>query len=480
MATGPVVATAAVDRPMLNFPVRVILIRAEDSDKAGVHMQFRWLMGLIAAVVTAPAVLAADGRALRRTPLVDVFENNRGAVVNISATMEVDNYRALFPDSIFNEFFDGVMTRPGRRKYTSIGSGFIIHSEGYVVTNAHVVMRAVDQRVIFADGSEFEADRVALDETHDLAILRIHSDKAFPAVTLGRSDDLMIGETVIAIGNPLEYQHTVTSGIVSALNRTLTFDEKVEYKGLIQTDASINRGNSGGPLLNVLGELIGITTAIRGDAQNIGFAIPVDQLHSLLPEMLSIRHRKRLEVGLKLDWRQGVRVTECTGPAAQAGVQVGDQLVELAGKPVRQDADYYIHLLKIKAGDGLDLVLQRGSQQIKAKVVPASIPIPDAAKLLRERTGLSVRPLTRQQATKIHPQLRAGLLITGVEYGSPAHKAGFTDGYIVVQIGKYVPSDLDEVAVLLESLRPGERVMFRVLEVQRREILLLQGELTVR
>jgi serine protease Do len=456
-----------------------------DSDETGVHMYLRWLIVLAVAAIAAPVALAAekvqpDNRALRRTPVVEVFEKNRGAVVNISATMEVENYQSLFPDSIFNEFFDGIMTRPGKRKYSSIGSGFIIHSEGYVVTNAHVVMRAVDQRVIFADGTEFEADRVALDEVHDLAILKIHSEKAFHAVTLGRSDDLMIGETVVAIGNPLEYQHTVTSGIVSALNRTLTFDEKVEYKGLIQTDASINRGNSGGPLLNILGELIGITTAIRGDAQNIGFAIPVDQLHSLLPEMLSIRHRKRLEVGLKLDWHQGVRVSEATGPAAQAGVKVGDELVSLAGKPIHQDADYYIYLLKIQAGDKLDFVLKRSSKQVQATVKPASIPIPDAAKLLRERTGLSVRPLTRQQAEKIHPQLRAGLLITNVEYGSPAHKAGFTDGYIIVQIGKYVPSDLDEVAVLLESLRPGERVVFRVLEVQRREILLLQGELTVR
>jgi serine protease Do len=299
-------------------------------------------------------------------------------------------------------------------------------------------------------------------------------------VTLGRSDDLMIGETVIAIGNPLEYQHTVTSGIVSALDRTLTFDEKVEYKGLIQTDASINRGNSGGPLLNILGELIGITTAIRGDAQNIGFAIPVDQLHNLLPEMLSIRHRKRLEVGLKLDWHEAVRVAEVKDPAARAGIMVGDELVSVGGKPIRQDADYYIHLLDIKPDDTLEMVLKRGSKQVKASFKPTAIPIPDAARLLRERTGLSVRPLTREQAVKIHPQLRAGLLITKVEYGSPAHNAGFQEGYIIVQIGKFVPGNLDEVAVLLESLTPGERVLFRVLEIQRREILLLQGELAVR
>lgn len=439
-----------------------------------------WMLLTPAAAVSAAESAPSPSRALRRTPVVEVFEKNRGAVVNISATMEVEGYQSIFPDGLFNEFFDGMLRRPTKRKYSSIGSGFVIHPDGYVVTNAHVVMRAVDQRVIFADGTEHEADRVAVDELHDLAILKIQSKNSFQAVTLGRSDDLMIGETVIAIGNPLEYQHTVTSGIVSALNRTLTFGDKVEYKGLIQTDASINRGNSGGPLLNILGELIGITTAIRGDAQNIGFAIPVDELHTVLPELLSVRHRKRLEVGLKLDWRGGVRVAESKGPAAQAGIKVDDELVSIAGKPIRQDADYYIHLLEIKPGETLDIVFNRGGKRLKAAVKPAPIPLPDAAKLLRERTGLSVRPLTREQAAKIHPQLRGGLLITNVEYGSPAYHADFQEGFIIVQIGRQFPGDLDEVALLLESLRTGERVIFRVLEVQRRQILLLQGELVVR
>src|SRR4029077_5962719 len=133
-----------------------------------------------------------------------------------------------------------------------------------VVTNAHVIQQAAEQKVIFADKSEFEAEKVAIDEKHDLAILRIKSTKTFPALTPGRSNDLMIGETVIAIGNPLGYGHTVTSGIVSAIDRELPLSEGVSYEHLIQTDASINRGNSGGPLLNIKGELIGINTAIRG------------------------------------------------------------------------------------------------------------------------------------------------------------------------------------------------------------------------
>src|SRR5690606_783552 len=149
----------------------------------------------------------------------------------------------------------------------SVGSGFVLHAAGYIVTNAHVVARTAERHVIFADGSEYDAQVVAIDEPHDLAILKIDpADRDLKPTPLGTSDDLMVGETVIAIGNPFGYQHTVTAGVVSALGRTLPVTEQHSLKGLIQTDASINPGNSGGPLLNVLGQLVGINTAIRADA----------------------------------------------------------------------------------------------------------------------------------------------------------------------------------------------------------------------
>ena len=155
-------------------------------------------------------------------------------------------------------------------------------------------------KVIFADGRELEAEIVAVDTEHDLTVLSVKTHEPIQAIKLGRSDDLMIGETVIAVGNPLGFQNTVTVGVVSALDRTLRFSDRVSYQGLIQTDASINPGNSGGPLLNINGELIGINTAIRGDAQNIGFAIPVDQLRALLPEILDIERLKRARIGMRL------------------------------------------------------------------------------------------------------------------------------------------------------------------------------------
>jgi len=333
-------------------------------------------------------------------------------------------------------------------------------------------------RIIFANGTEHEAQPVAVDEKHDLAVLKIQENGPFPSLKLGRSDDLLIGETVIAIGNPLGYQHTVTSGIISATNRTLEFGSDVSYEGLIQTDASINPGNSGGPLLNVLGELIGINTAIRGDAQNIGFAIPVDTLRKLLPEMLSIERRKRLNVGLRLTWGGDVRVVEATGPAAAAGVEPGDEVVGLNGHPVHSNIDFYIYLLQIDAGDELALALKRDGQMRTVRFRPVKIPIPDGGQLLRQMFGLTVRLLSKRQARQLDVDGR--LFITAVEPGSPADRAGFVPGLIIFQIGRHFPDNLDDVGLLLEHVDPGDKVLFKVYQVDRMFIRVLAAALPAR
>ncbi|MBI4580566.1 MAG: trypsin-like peptidase domain-containing protein, partial [Planctomycetes bacterium] len=207
------------------------------------------LASILAALVQMS--IAADGQTqpssasqrARRTPIVDVFERTKDAVVNIAATQIVERRVRFSP---FDELFDPRLfgDRTQRYKQTSLGSGAVIHPEGYVITNAHVVARAAELKIIFANKTEHAAEAVSVDEQHDLAVLKIKDKGPFPAVILGRSNDLMIGETVIAIGNPLGYEHTVTTGIVSALNRELPVGNDVVYRDLIQTDASINRGNS--------------------------------------------------------------------------------------------------------------------------------------------------------------------------------------------------------------------------------------------
>jgi serine protease Do len=256
--------------------------------------------------------------------------------------------------------------RPRTQEYrrTSIGSGFVLHPDGYIVTNAHVVARTTDRKAIFADGSEYDAQLLAIDTNRDLAVLKISADHSLPALALGRSDDLMIGETVIAIGNPLGYQHTVTAGIVSAVNRDLEFGPDQTFKGLLQTDASINPGNSGGPLLNVLGELIGINTAVRSDAQNIGFAIPVDQLRELLPELLDIERRYDISVGMTIGNLDAPRVISVQdgSPAHDAGIQPGDVLTRVDDDRITQGVDYYIDLIGRKAGSTIRLACLRGNK----------------------------------------------------------------------------------------------------------------------
>ncbi len=450
---------------------------------------FAWLVPVVILVVSdLPAGAQsrgdrADGLALRRTPIVEVFEKTRDAVVNIQATQVVERRMRMSPfDDLFDELFD--MPRRGGggvRRFTtsSLGSGFVIHPDGYVVTNAHVVAHAAAMKIIFADHQEYEAELVALDERHDLAVLKVLADRKLPTLPMGRSDDLMIGETVIAIGNPLGYEHTVTRGIVSAVNRSLRVRGDVVYENLIQTDASINRGNSGGPLLNVLGELIGINSAIRGDAQNIGFAIPVDTLRRLLPEMLVNKQtERRLDVGLRLSWKSRLYVVESLGPAADAGIEAGDVIVSVDGLPITQDFEFYIYLLDVDENDTLEIELLRDGKRMKAEVHPRRIPIPDGRELLAEKFGLEVRLLTAEEAKEL--SVRGGVLITGIEADSPADRAGFRVGQIIVQIGRHFPTTFDQVGLLLENVRRGEKVVVRVYEIRRFVIELFEGELVAR
>lgn len=421
-------------------------------------------------------------RELRRTPVVEVFEKTRDAVVNIQSTQVVERRLRMSPfDDIFDELFD-MPTRGGRVQRfttTSLGSGFVIHPDGYVITNAHVVARAAALKIIAADHSEYEAELVATDDRHDLAMLKVNADSKLPTLPMGRSDDLMIGETVIAIGNPLGYEHTVTRGIISAVNRTLKVSNDVSYENLIQTDASINRGNSGGPLLNVLGELIGINTAIRGDAQNIGFAIPVDTLRKLLPEMLVNKQtERRLDVGLRLSWRDRLYVVEARGPAAEAGIEPGDEIVTVNDIPIRQDYEFYIYLLNVDEFDTLKMELMRDGKRIEAEIHPQRIPIPDGEKLLAEKFGLHVRLLTPQQARELN--IRGGLLITEIEANSPAARSGFSDGQIIVQIGRHFPTSFNQVGLILENVHRGDKVLVRVYEVRRFAIQLYEGILVAR
>lgn len=432
------------------------------------------IAGAAVASFTASAAVAAEpsSRQLRRTPIVEVFEKTKDAVVNIACSQYIS--APATPDDVFEHFFDFRSPLAERqRKITAVGSGFVLHPQGYVVTNAHVVLKTKDQTVIFPDKKEYKARPVAIDGQNDLAVLKIDAGHPLPSLTLGRSDDLMIGETVVAIGNPLGYENTLTTGVISALNRKLRFSEDVEYSGLIQTDASINPGNSGGPLLNILGELIGINTAIRGDAQNIGFAIPVDALRRALPNMLSLERLKRVEVGMRVGGAGNIRVTEVRddGPAAAAHIEAGDRLLSLDGHPLRQDVDFYIDLLSKGANDRIAMQLDRKGKKYATTLTLRPIPIPDGAKLAQEKFGVKIAPLPTEIAKALELE-QGGLIINDTERGSPAARAGLARGMIIVTLAGDFPRDLDHVGLLLENVKRGDRVTFRIWRVDGQTLVM--------
>ena len=415
----------------------------------------------------------------RRTPVVDVFEATRDAVVNISSTQVVHvRPNAGGPESWLFELFE----RPRHLETTSLGSGFVIHPHGYIVTNAHVVARTVQRKVGFADGRSFDARIVAIDTAKDLAVLRIDAPSPLPTLRLGSSDDLMVGETVIAIGNPFGFNHTVTSGVISATGRNIHVERGVAFHDLIQTDASINPGNSGGPLLNILGELIGINSAIRGDAENIGFAIPVGQLIEQLPELLNVERLRRVRLGLYVGGHGVPHVNDVSpdSPADQAGVRVGDVITAIDGNPVRRDIDFYFALLEKKIDEPISLELLRDGNALQVNLAIREIPKPDGAKLAHSLFGLTLHELNDREWRRFGLRSGNGLLVVGVQPRSPARKIGIQPGDIISSLGRYYLSSLDQAGTLLETIRRGDEIHFGGFRVERNELWRISGTLTAR
>ncbi len=391
-------------------------------------------------------------RRLRRTTTVEAVEKVRHSVVNISSTQRVKPRPSFF----------------SRFRYpdkTTTGSGFVIHQNGYIVTNDHVVARSTDHRVRFVDGSEYEAVVVARDRLHDLAVLHIDADRPLIPLELGRSDDIMLGEDAIAIGNPFGLENTITRGVISATNRTLEFDPGVVYEDLIQTDASIHPGNSGGPLLNAVGELIGVNTAIRADSENLGFAIPVDQLRAILPEMLDITKLYQVQFGMRVSGPRSEIVELVDGsPADRAGLRLGDIVLDVDRKPIRRPVDFSFAMLDYRAGDSVPIRIRRKGDTKRVEVRLTEIPKLDTAELAWRRLGLRLKPLTRAVAAKVGQRHDVGLVITDVAPRGPAARHDIRAGDLLVGLGRYRAWPLKKVGMLLQDAQyddPADVVIYR-------------------
>jgi serine protease Do len=349
----------------------------------------------LALATTLAAAAHAQDPFLRRTATVAAVEKVGPAVVNITTEQTV---------TVRNPFFD-LFFEPSMRQRTaqSLGSGIVIDAQGRVLTNEHVVRGAETITATLADGRELSAKIIGADPNNDVAVLQLEDVKDVPWVAPGTSSGLFVGEPVIAIGNPFGFSNTVTTGVLSAVDRSLRTQEKT-YHGFLQTDASINPGNSGGPLLNAEGELIGVNTAIYQGAEGIGFAIPIDVAKRIVHELVTKGTVAPVWLGLDLQdlepamldllklpsGQRGAIVNRVRagGPAAKAGVLRGDVVMRIDAHGIRAAREFYEVLESSTAGQSHELRLLRGGRELTLRAVAAEIPAPVVSELVSERLGM--------------------------------------------------------------------------------------------
>ncbi len=426
----------------------------------------RWAL---AAALLCCASAAHASRATRRTPVVVAVEKAAPAVANISTEeIVIQRYRDPFwgsRDRFFNDMFDDFFGRYYYRRAkiaTPLGSGVVIDQDGYIVTNEHVISRASNIKVhLMGRDRIYDATLISADAEQDLAVIKISDKKPFPYIRMGTSSDLMPGETVIAIGNPFGYESSVTTGVLSATGRNLrvpTSDGVIVYKGLLQTTALINPGNSGGPLINLDGELIGINAAIRADAQGIGFAIPVDKVRRVVARLFNFQTKKKFWFGAAVDTAPGgkagvvVQSVQKDSPAQKAGLRKGDVIRRSDGAAVADLFAFAKSFFKHDVGDRVPLVVERGGKSRKLTVTLRPVPKPSGRQLAREKLGLDVQSLTPALARRLGMRLGEGVLVLEVEPRGPAADAGLQAGDVIIQMGRYLIRNVNELGLFLEPL----------------------------
>jgi S1-C subfamily serine protease len=407
----------------------------------------------------------------RRTPVVAAVEHVRGAVVNVSAEELV---RIRVPsrqgngEGLFGDLFRQPRTRKGYA-VTSLGSGVIVSPDGYVLTNNHVVERGARFRCGLADGRELSAKVVGTDPAADLAVLKLDTRERLPYATMGRSDEILIGETVIAIGNPFGLSHTVTTGVISAAHRSIRAGERKLFD-FLQTDASINPGNSGGPLLDIEGRLLGINTAILGErSAGIGFAIPIDRARRIAEDLIAHGQVREGYLGLQvadlpardgapLGASGGVQVTAVDpgSPAERAGVRVRDVLEAIEGAAPDGADEAKFRLRDLPVGGTARLDLLRGRERLSLTVAAVELSPQRAEQLVQRRVGLALEQQRASGGTV--------LVVRSVTLGSAAARAGLEKGDLVREVNGQEVDTLDEFRRAAASARRTGQI---VLLVQR-------------
>jgi serine protease Do len=438
-----------------------------------------------AYIPQVPKALTGEGVAFS-----DIVKVVSPAVVNISTTKTIKRESSPFShffDSPFGDFFESFRI-PKKWKEQSLGSGVIVSSDGYILTNYHVVEKADEIKVTLYDKGDYKGKIIGSDPKTDIAVIKI-SAKNLPAIKWGDSDSLQVGEFVLAVGNPFGFSHTVTMGIVSAVGRANV--GIAEYEDFIQTDAAVNPGNSGGPLVNIRGELIGITTAIfsrTGGYQGIGFAVPSNMAKSIMKQLIeegkitrgwlgvtiqSVTPELAKEFGLKKS--NGAIVSDVFkgSPAEKAGLKRGDVVLEVNGKTVKDAESLRNIVAQSRVGSKIKIKIMRENEPIVLTATITEFPKDMAEAMPREPdeevaeenalAGFTVMNLTQEIAKQLGlSRGENGVVIVSVEPYSAAEEAGLKKGDVIQEINKKRVSNLRDFINTTSHIKDGDTVLLFV------------------
>ena len=398
-----------------------------------------------------------------------------------------DAFKDFFGEDFFRRFFGTPAPRDEKRTVRSLGSGVIVTKDGYILTNNHVVANAEKLSVVIGDNKTYEAKVIGTDPPTDVAVIKVNANN-LPAAKLGNSNDVKVGQWVIAVGNPFQLFHTVTHGIVSAKGRSSV--GLADYEDFFQTDASINPGNSGGALADMEGYVIGINTAIAspsGGNVGIGFAIPINMAKKVMEDLISKGEVTRGYIGLvpqdinedlakalKLSGTEGVLVGDVdrAGPADKGGIRRGDVIVEFDGKKVETSTQLRNMAAQANPGTPVKIGLLRDGKKVEVKVTLGERPKesagsqapqePQAEAQTSQKLGLSVQTLTPDIAEQLGYQKDSGVIVTDVFSGSPAEEAGLQRGDLIKEVNRKEVRTVQDFEKEINDLKSGDVVALLV------------------